>query len=64
MFRVHDDSAHFVIKLLVISPHTHTVDGTLSTYGREVRDAETSYIAQAILRQQGYLTYKVYDAKI
>ena len=40
------------------------VGGALSTYGREVRDAETSYIAQAILRQQSYLTYKVWDAKI
>lgn len=65
MFRVHDDSAHFVIKLLVITPPTHTHSGwCFSTYGREVRDAETSYIAQAILRQQSYLTYKVYDAKI
>lgn len=63
MIRVHDDSAHFVIKLLASTPHL-PVGGALSTYGREVRDAETSYIAQGHITTTKLSDHKVYDAKV
>lgn len=58
MFRMHYDSAHFVIKLLVITPTSQWM--VLSAPMGE----KLGMLKYPILRQQSYLTYKVYDAKV